>query len=293
LSTSDPEDLEIAALERQIDELTRTLAAQRQRELTLRDAAQQLHGLMEATRVGIVIVEDGLIREANDRFVEMYGYSHEEIVHMNPFDLVAPESVETVRQSICNNHETPYAVVSKRKDGSLFFTEACSKAILYQGRPARVTLKEDITDRKRAEEALRASLVREEAIRAQEALLSELSTPLLPISDDLVVLPLIGALTAERAEQVVSTLVEGVNRQRASMAILDITGVPDIDAHVAGALIRAARAARLLGAVVVLTGIGPEVAQRFVVLGTDLTSLVTFGSLQQGIAHALGRQRDA
>jgi rsbT co-antagonist protein RsbR len=291
LSTLDPDDLEIAALGRQRDELLQTLAAQRQRELALRDAAQQLRGLMAATRMGILISENGFGREANDRFLEMYGYTSEELLGMKASELLDPASLDVVYRHIRDNDETPYEVISKRKDGSQFFSEVCGKVILYQGRPARVTLVDDITERKREEEALRAALVREETIRAQEALLAALSTPLLPISDDLVVLPLIGALTAERAERVVSALVEGVYRQRASMAILDITGVPAIDAHVAGALIRAARAARLLGALVVLTGLRPEVAGRLVALGTDLTGLVTFGSLQQGIAFALGRQK--
>ena len=69
--------------------------------------------------------------------------------------------------------------------------------------------------------------------------------------------------------------------------ILDITGVPAIDTHVAEALLRLARASRLLGAETVLTGISPEVARTLVQLGVDLGDYVTRGDLRRGIAHAL------
>jgi rsbT co-antagonist protein RsbR len=126
----------------------------------------------------------------------------------------------------------------------------------------------------------------EELIRSQANALTELSTPLIPISDHVVVMPLIGTMDAQRVEQVLETLLSGVSARRASVAILDITGVSVVDAHVADALLQAARAVRLLGAEVVLTGIRPDVALTLVGLGLDLTGIVTKGTLQAGILHA-------
>jgi rsbT co-antagonist protein RsbR len=148
---------------------------------------------------------------------------------------------------------------------------------------------ENITERKRAEEMLRQSITQEETIRAQEAALAELSTPLIPISDQVMVMPLIGAVDSRRAQQVLEALLEGVASSRALVAILDITGVPVVDTQVANALLRAAQAVKLLGAQVVLTGIRPEVAQTLVGLGADLSGIVTCGSLQSGIAYANSR----
>jgi anti-anti-sigma regulatory factor len=71
--------------------------------------------------------------------------------------------------------------------------------------------------------------------------------------------------------------------------ILDITGVPGVDAQVADALVRSARAAKLLGAEVILTGIQPEIARTLVELGVDLGGIVSLGTLQGGVAHALRR----
>jgi rsbT co-antagonist protein RsbR len=70
------------------------------------------------------------------------------------------------------------------------------------------------------------------------------------------------------------------------MVILDITGVPVVDTHVANGLILAAQAVRLLGARVILTGIRPEVAQTLVGLGVNLNDLITHSTLQSGIAYA-------
>jgi anti-anti-sigma regulatory factor len=140
------------------------------------------------------------------------------------------------------------------------------------------------------QEALRRSSQQYEIILAQEAALRELSTPLIPISERVVVMPLIGAIDTQRAHQVMETLLHGLANSRAEIAILDITGVLVVDTQVANALIAAAQAVKLLGATVLLTGIRPEVAQTLVGLGIDMRGIVTCGTLQNGIAHALGRR---
>ncbi|HYF63105.1 MAG TPA: STAS domain-containing protein [Herpetosiphonaceae bacterium] len=145
---------------------------------------------------------------------------------------------------------------------------------------------EDITDRKRAEQAQRQLMEQQDIIRSQQASLLELSTPLIPITDHVMVMPLIGAIDSRRAQQVLEALLHGITSARATAAILDITGVPVVDTQVANALIQAAQAVKLLGAQVVLTGIRPEVAQTLVGLGVDLTGITTMSNLQSGIAYA-------
>jgi rsbT co-antagonist protein RsbR len=137
-------------------------------------------------------------------------------------------------------------------------------------------------------EAERAAL-HEQIIDAQRAALRELSTPLIPVSDDVVIMPLIGTIDTGRAQQVMETLLEGVAHYQASLAILDITGVSVVDTQVAQALVGAAQAVKLLGAQVVLTGIQPQIAQTLVHLGVDLSGIETRGSLQSGIVYALRR----
>jgi rsbT co-antagonist protein RsbR len=145
----------------------------------------------------------------------------------------------------------------------------------------------DITERKEIEDALLRK--QQEIIRAQAAALAGLRTPLIPINEEIVVMPLVGMVDTQRAQQVMDTLLTGISERRARVAILDITGVPLVDTMVASSLIQAAKAARLLGATVVLTGIRPEVSRTLVGIGAELGGIETYGTLQSAIAHAMSR----
>jgi CheY-like chemotaxis protein len=152
---------------------------------------------------------------------------------------------------------------------------------------ANAELEAEGAERLRAEQD-RARL-QEEVIRMQAAMLEELSTPLIPLSDAVVIMPLVGNIDSRRAEQILAVLSQGVVSKGARVAIIDITGVPTVDTHVASVLVRASQAVRLLGAEVVLTGIRSRVARALVELGVDLGGLVTRGSLQAGISYAQSR----
>jgi rsbT co-antagonist protein RsbR len=106
-------------------------------------------------------------------------------------------------------------------------------------------------------------------------------------------MPFIGQLDRVRMQQALGVLLDEVQRLRVTTAILDITGVPEIDAEGTQGLIQAAQAVKLLGAQVVLTGIRPGIAQGLVACGSNLDELVTRGTLQTGIAFAMqnGRTR--
>ncbi|WP_437631694.1 STAS domain-containing protein [Sorangium sp. So ce854] len=143
----------------------------------------------------------------------------------------------------------------------------------------------DMTERRRAEEE-RARL-REEVIQAQDAALARLSMPLIPLRDDVVVLPLIGPLEAQRARRMIEVLSRGIAERRTRTAIVDLTGVDDLDPEAVEALLELVRVAGLLGARVVLTGIRPEVAGRLAASGANTRRLDVRSSLQSGIAFAL------
>ena len=150
---------------------------------------------------------------------------------------------------------------------------------------AKARLELELDERARGEQE-RAEL-QEEVIMAQNTRLAELSTPMIPITDRIMVMPLIGMMDAPRAQQVLETALFGAKESRAKVVILDITGMKLVDAAVASVLVSAAGGLRLLGAQVVITGIRPEVAQALVGLDIDLRGLLTLGTLQSGIAHAL------
>ncbi|HBW50795.1 MAG TPA: hypothetical protein DEF47_12935 [Herpetosiphon sp.] len=129
-----------------------------------------------------------------------------------------------------------------------------------------------------------------ELIGLQQALLDELSTPLIPLNDQVLVVPLIGALDQQRAQRMTEALLTGVGKYRADFVILDITGVPVLDTYVASLLVQTSQAIQLLGARMVLTGLRPEIAQTIVSVGLDLRSVVTYSTLQQGIEYTFRRK---
>jgi anti-anti-sigma factor len=131
------------------------------------------------------------------------------------------------------------------------------------------------------------SALQQEIIRRQRERLAELSTPLIPISDRVVVMPIIGAIDGERAAQLQEAAVQGAARRGARAVILDMTGVKSFDAAGLHFLGSTAQALRLLGASAVVTGIGPEVARALVEQTVSLPGLVTKGTLPSGIVYAL------
>ncbi|MDC0747927.1 PAS domain S-box protein [Polyangium mundeleinium] len=217
---------------------------------------------------------------------------------MRGFDVTKVLTPEAARYFV--QHVVPTIQKTGRWEGELEFRHlqtgeafptqynACIVRDQQTGQPLGIgAVTRDLRVAKRAEEERRRLL--DEIIRTQASMLAELSTPLIPISDHVVVMPLIGTVDEARAEHVLESLLAGVTARGAKVAILDITGVATVDAAVAEALLRAARAVRLLGAEVVLTGIRAEVAQALIGLGVDLGNIVTRSTLQSGIAFAMRR----
>ncbi|HZF50889.1 MAG TPA: AAA family ATPase [Polyangiaceae bacterium] len=154
---------------------------------------------------------------------------------------------------------------------------------------AKERLERELAQREQIEQE--RTTLQEQVIQAQRARLAEMSTPVIPITDEIIVMPLIGTVDRERAQQVLSAALEGVQRHRAQVLILDITGIKQIDTNVAGTLLGVAGALRLLGAEAVLTGIAPDIATTLVGLGVELSSFMTKGTLQSGMDYALRRVR--
>ncbi len=128
--------------------------------------------------------------------------------------------------------------------------------------------------------------VKQDIILQQQEAIRELSTPVLQLRDELLLLPLIGVLDSHRANQVTQHLLYAIRDRRASVAIMDITGVPTVDSAVANHLIQTVEAARLMGALVIITGLSADIAQTLVRIGVDFDKLNTKGDLQRGVNEA-------
>lgn len=135
---------------------------------------------------------------------------------------------------------------------------------------------EDVTER----------LETEAALRRQQDVIRELSTPVLRIRERLLIIPVIGQIDALRAEQLTDQLLASIRSNRAKVVVIDMTGVAAMPPNVAQHLLRTAQACRLLGASIIITGLSRMLADTLVTAGGGLGRIATLGDLQSGIEEA-------
>ncbi len=128
---------------------------------------------------------------------------------------------------------------------------------------------------------------RERSLKEQQEAIRELSTPVFAVWQQLLVLPIIGTIDTVRAKQLTENLLAGIRRQRAKVAIMDITAVPSVDSKIANHILQAIDAARMLGCDVILTGVSEVISQTMVQLGLDLSRVKAVLDLQSGIEQGI------
>ena len=280
------------------------MSESRRVEATLRDSEQRLLRFLDALPVGVFVVEpDGRPFYANRSAIEMLGkgimpdattgqLAEVYRAFVAGTDQLYPTERMPLVRALSGETSSVDDMEIERPDGRILIEIHGAPIRNAEGRIMYGMVSfTDITLRRRAEEAIRERALQQEVIEAQQAALRELSTPLMPIAEGVVVMPIIGMIDSRRAQQIMETLLEGIAAHSADIAILDITGVRVVDTQVAGALIRAAQAARMLGARVVLSGISAEVAQTLVHIGAEMQDMIALRSLQQGIAYALAQRQ--
>ncbi|UQA60566.1 STAS domain-containing protein [Polyangium aurulentum] len=271
--------------ERRIAELEGKLEAA---EHGQRLEAERFRLTVDGAPIGMALVGlDGTFIRANHALGELFGYTPEELVKVRFQDITHPQDLQSdldLLGRVFHGEIARYELRKRyfRKDGAVIHADL-HVSMVRDGRGAPLHFISqilDVTEKLRAEEILRERL-------------AELSTPLIPIRDDVMIMPLIGAIDSERAERVLTTLLAGASNSGARVAIVDVTGVVAVNEQVASALLRAARAVRLLGTHMVLSGIGPEVARTLIAVGADLSGIVTCGNLQAAVAHAVKLARES
>lgn len=284
--------------------IMRDMSESRRVEATLRDSEQRLLRFLDALPVGVFVVEpDGRPFYANRSAIEILGkgimpdtttgqLAEVYRAFVAGTDQLYPTERMPLVRALSGEASSVDDMEIERPDGRILIEIHGAPIRDAEGRIIYGMVSFiDITLRRRAEEAIRERALQQEVIEAQQAALRELSTPLMPIAEGVVVMPIIGMIDSRRAQQIMETLLEGIATHSADIAILDITGVRVVDTQVAGALIRAAQAARMLGARVVLSGISAEVAQTLVHIGAEMQDMIALRSLQQAIAYALAQRQ--
>ena len=142
-----------------------------------------------------------------------------------------------------------------------------------------------IMEKCRVKAAITYVVKQKEIIDAQHRAL-ELSTPVLPIDDHIIIVPLIGTVDSRRANQFTEAVLNSIIEYQVDIVIIDITGVPLVDTQVANHLIKTVQASSLLGAKCILVGLRPEIAQTIVNLGIEFEHIISAGNLKKGFSLA-------
>lgn len=301
-SSDTPEKLrdEMDRLRRRVEELEQLTAEQTKVVQSLRESESVLRMFIEHSPAAIAMLDNEMrYLMVSNRWMQEYKLGDQNIIGRSHYEVFPdlPKQWYDVHKRVLagaseSKDDDPYpradggmdwlswaAIPWRKADGSigglLFFTQVVTRYM-----QAELSLRE-------SEAQLR------EINEQQQRLIStirEISTPVIPVYDEIIVLPLVGTIDSARSGQIMETLLTGVQQYSAEIVIIDITGVPFVDTAVANHLIQATRAATLLGAHCVLVGVSAEVAQTLVQLGVNLSVLVTRSNLQSGITYALERQ---
>ncbi len=275
--------------------ILRDISEQKQAQKALQESEQRFRTLFDNSADPALLIENGEFIDCNQAAIEMLGMaSKEELLNTQP-SKISPERQSDGRLSADLESEIlarafeegsqRFEWLHRRTNGDVFPVEVSLTLITHQGRHLIHTMWRDITEQKRAQ--AERDRLQQEIIEAQQQALKELSTPIIPVMDRILVMPLIGSIDTMRARDITRSLLAGIREHRAKVVILDITGVPIVDSGVADHLNKTIQAARLKGARTIVTGISDAVAETIVDLGIDWTGIETLSDLQTGLIAAL------
>ncbi len=224
----------------------------------------------------------------NQNYEKVTGYSSEEVRQIDSLNLVVeqdrPRLAVKMQEAFTTGQASAETQIATKRGEEIpyYFT---GTRMNIGNEVYLVGMGIDLTERKQVE-AERAQL-QAQVIEAQRHALQELSTPIIPVLDRIIVMPLIGSIDTLRAKDVTRALLAGISQYRAKIVIVDITGVPLVDSGVADHLNKTIQAARLKGAQTIVTGMSDAVAEAIVDLGIDWSGIQTLSDLQTGLLSAL------
>lgn len=229
----------------------------------------------------VVTAGGGRVLELNREAARLLGAPDEEILGRCLCERFSPGEAERLRAAI----EAPDAgeirldalVLPASARGARYIDALIAPP---DAERSRLVLLQDVTERRLSEEEL---LRRLSQIEQQRDDIRRLSTPLIQVWGGVLALPVVGRVDRERAGRMTQDLLEAIRSTQARSVILDLTGVPDVDAAAAAGLIGMMRAAGLLGARCLLSGIAPSMARTMIGIGVDLHSLAVFQTLHAAL----------
>ena len=244
-----------------------------------------IDALFDQIPVGVFAVNAaGFITRCNDAFLVVTGTTREKIIGFDFRKVKDQRIVPAMERALggeASVYEGPYDTTTV--DAHLIVLIRCQPFRLEDGSLSGfVATWEDATERVRTEQALRHQIA---LIEEQSTTIRALGAPILKVWKGILCMPVIGLVSDERAHDMTESLLEAIIAERASFAIIDLTGVETVDTTTAHHLVQLFRAVSLVGAEAVLSGMGPAVAQTIVTLDIDMTRMRTTPTLYAALRY--------
>ncbi|QFT89630.1 RsbT co-antagonist protein RsbRC [Bacillus sp. THAF10] len=118
---------------------------------------------------------------------------------------------------------------------------------------------------------------------AHQEMISELSSPIIKLTNDIGVLPLIGSIDTQRAVVIMESSLKQCQQKNVECLVIDLSGVPIVDTMVANQLFTVVTALELIGVKSIMTGVRPEVAQTAIHLGLDFSHITIYSTLEKAL----------
>ncbi len=241
----------------------------------------EFEGKVQAIDRAQAVIEfdlDGMVSAANENFLEIFGYSLDEVVgkHHRIFcDPVYTESpaYREFWQKLARGEYDSGEFKRLAKDGSEIWLQASYNPIFdIEGRPRKIVkFASDIT----------------KAVRSRSLAMLEMSTPVTKIWDGVLFAPIVGIVDSKRAVDIMNKALSSIADTRARTLMLDISGVAVVDTAVANHLIKIAKAAVLMGCKTIISGISPSIAQTIAELGIDLGAIQTTSTIEAALRESI------
>lgn len=129
--------------------------------------------------------------------------------------------------------------------------------------------------------------IQREKISSGTKALMEMSTPVTPIWEGILLLPLLGVLDSARTQDIMDKTLNKISETRAKVFVMDISGVGSMDTAVANQLIKITKATQLMGCETIVSGLSPSIARTLVELGVNVGEVRTTATLRDSFELAL------
>lgn len=273
-------------------DLVRETATRTQAEKTLKESEERLQRLVETANVVPWEADrlTGRFTYVGPQVVKMLGYPQDAWYkeHFLGTHVHAEDRESVLLHLVAASGEDDFDFRIRAADGRTVWLHNVVSVRGLEGADVVGGFLFDVTERKDAESNLKDKL---RIIEEQQTAIQKLSTPIIEVWEGVLTIPVLGIVDEQRAEQMMSTLLEAVTRTGCQYTIIDLTGVDTVDTRSADHLMRIVQAVQLLGAQSIVVGIRPEVAQTIVSMGVNLSAISTLATLRQALLMCMRGER--